>query len=104
MTTQNLKQPKSPYPTREAVHQDDLSARMTQAGEQSHQKGRGAPDSQYGTDSSSKTDEERSGDEFTSNAAPSSAGATESSTGADRDTMDGARSKGAKGGAPAEGR
>lgn len=100
MATQNPEQMKSPSATRKALQQDDPSARMTQAGEQSHQKGHGAPDSQYGTDSSSKTGD--LGGELNSTSAPSSAGATESSTGADRDTMDGARSKGAKGGASTE--
>jgi hypothetical protein len=68
--------------------EDDESPEMNQAGEQSNQADdtirQSALDAQYGTSSSSKTGQQTNRPQ----------GATESSTGSDRDTLSGSRSKG----------
>ena len=71
-----------------ASTEDDESPEMNQAGEQWDQADdtlrQGALDAQYGTSSSSKTGQQANRPQ----------GSTESSTGSDRDTMSGSRSKG----------
>ena len=68
--------------------EDDESPEMNQAGEQWNQADdtlrQSALDAQYGTSSSSKTGQQTNRPQ----------GATESSTGSDRDTLSGSRSKG----------
>ncbi len=66
---------------------DDESPEMNQAGEQGNQDDKlrqGALDAQYGTSSSSKTGQQTNRPQ----------GSSESSTGSDRDTMSGSRTKG----------
>lgn len=94
MTEQNPQEPVGHRDAQESVERDDMLAKMTQAGEQAHAPDRGAPDSQYGTDSSSKTPTRESRVQPDSSSAPTSSGASESSTGADRDTLTGARGTG----------
>ena len=71
-----------------SVSTDDESPEMHQAGEQWNQADdtlrQGALDPQYGTSSSSKTGQQTNRPQ----------GSAESSTGSDRDTMNGSRSKG----------
>lgn len=70
---------------------DDESPEMTQAGEDSSEKlRRGALDTQYGTDSSSKSEQHGNRPQGSSGGAES----TGSSTGSDRDTMGSPRNKG----------
>lgn len=70
---------------------NDESPEMTQAGEDSSEKlRRGALDAQYGTDSSSKGEQQGNRPQGSSDGAEP----TGSSTGSDRDTMGSTRNKG----------
>lgn len=97
-TDQDKKSPTTGKPQRKTTSSqhgaDDVNENqapdMNQGEDSSEKLRRGALDPQYGTDSSSKTSEQTNRPQRSGS---SSQGSTESSTGSDRDTMSGSRTK-----------